>query len=244
MVRVEGSYCPDVEQRCIEHHEEFEKAQKRKARAEAKGEEARSTVSERCLRYAEPSVCKSKERIPMSFCVDRYEYPNRAGELPALLISWTDAKKTCEAQGKRLCTEREFNFACEGEAMLPHTYGFLRDATKCSIDKEYRKRRKKLYPYERCQRTPACREHLAELDQRLPAGSMKECVSPFGVYDMNGNINEWVELPGKKYPDRSGLKGGWWGPVRNRCRPTVGFHKEDDYGYEAGFRCCKDASAG
>ena len=23
--------------------------------------------------------------------------------------------------------------------------------------------------------------------------------------------------------------------------PTVTFHKEDDYGYEEGFRCCKDA---
>ena len=54
-------------------------------------------------------------------------------------------------------------------------------------------------------------------------------------------MNEWVELPGKKYPDRSGLKGGWWGPVRGRCRPTVGFHKEEDYGYEEGFRCCADA---
>ena len=54
-------------------------------------------------------------------------------------------------------------------------------------------------------------------------------------------INEWVEMPKKKYPDRSGLKGGWWGPVRGRCRPTVTFHKEDDYGYEEGFRCCKDA---
>jgi formylglycine-generating enzyme required for sulfatase activity len=67
-------------------------------------------------------------------------------------------------------------------------------------------------------------------------------VSPFGVYDLNGNINEWVERPGKEYPNRSGLKGGWWGPVRGRCRPTVGFHKEDDYGYEEGFRCCKDAA--
>lgn len=242
MVRVEGQYCPDVEQTCVEHHEELVRDRKRQARDD--GAKKPSTVSERCLRYAEPSVCKSKERQPKLFCIDRYEHPNRAGELPTLLVSWTDAKKACEAQGKRLCTEAEFNFACEGEAMLPYTYGFVRDATKCSIDKEYRKRRKKLYPYERCQRTPACKEHLAELDQRLPAGSMKDCVSPFGVYDMNGNINEWVELPGKKYPDRSGLKGGWWGPVRNRCRPTVGFHKEDDYGYEAGFRCCKDAAPG
>ncbi len=241
MVRVEGDYCPEVEQVCLEHHEEYERDQKKKAKAKEKGVPYKSTVSERCLRYASPTKCLSKERRPMSFCIDRYEYPNEKGALPALLISWTDAKKTCEAAGKRLCTEEEFNLACEGPEMLPYTYGFERDASKCSIDKQYRKREKKLYRYEKCMRTDACKKHLAELDQRLPAGSLPACVSPFGVYDLNGNINEWVEIPGKKYPDRSGLKGGWWGPVRGRCRPTVDFHKEDDFGYEEGFRCCTSA---
>lgn len=240
MVRVEGDYCPDAEQNCLEHHPEFEKDRKKKAKAEEKGEKYKSTVSERCMKYA-PTKCLSKDRRKMSFCVDRYEYPNKKGEQPALLISWTEAKKTCESIGKRLCTEDEFNFACEGPEMLPYTYGLERDANKCSIDKEYRKREKKLFPYEKCMQRPACKAHLEHLDQRLPAGSLPQCVSAFGVYDMNGNINEWVEIPGKKYPDRSGLKGGWWGPVRGRCRPTVDFHKEDDYGYEEGFRCCSDA---
>jgi formylglycine-generating enzyme required for sulfatase activity len=240
MVRVEGSYCPNVEQVCVEHHEEYEKDAKKKSRAKARGEAHKSTVSERCLRYEEPSKCLSSNKRPMRFCIDRYEFPNRRGELPALLVSWTEAKKTCASLGKRLCTEDEFNFACEGEAMLPYTYGYIRDPQKCSIDRPYRKRERKLHRYDKCMRTPACKEHLAELDQRLPAGSLPQCVSPFGVYDMNGNINEWVEMPGEEYPDRSGLKGGWWGPVRGRCRPTVTFHKEDDYGYEEGFRCCAD----
>ncbi|MFO0546908.1 MAG: SUMF1/EgtB/PvdO family nonheme iron enzyme [Polyangiaceae bacterium] len=239
MVLVTGDYCPDVEQQCLKHHEEYAHDRAKQVKAAAEGRKYKSTVSERCLEYA-PSVCKSKERRKLSFCVDRYEYPNKKGELPAFLISWTDAKKTCESLGKRLCTEDEFNFACEGPDMLPYTYGLVRDPTKCSIDKPYIKREKKLYPYERCMKKPACKEHLAKLDQRVPAGSMPECVSPFGVFDLNGNINEWVELPGKQYPDRSGLKGGWWGPVRGRCRPTVDFHKEDDYGYEEGFRCCRD----
>ncbi len=243
MVLVAGGYCPAVAQSCIEHHEEYAKDLGRKKAKQAEGGDAeKSTVSERCLRYREPSECLSKERKPMRFCIDRYEYPNKKGELPALLISWVEAKKTCESLGKRLCTEEEFNFACEGEAMLPYTYGYVRDPSKCSIDKPYRKRSKKLYTYERCMKKPACKAELERLDQRLPAGSLPECVSPFGAYDMNGNINEWVSLPGKKYPDRSGLKGGWWGPVRGRCRPTVGFHKEEDYGYEEGFRCCGDAA--
>lgn len=243
MVLVEGSYCPEVEQTCTKYHPEYEADLKRKARAEAKGQKYKSTVSERCLEYASPTKCLSSERIPMRFCVDRYEFPNEKGAIPSLLISWTEAKAKCESLGKRLCTEREFNFACEGEEMLPYTYGYVRDPEKCSVDKAYRKRTKKLFRYEKCMQRPACKDHLAELDQRLPAGSLPACVSPFGVFDMNGNINEWVEIPGKKYPDRSGLKGGWWGPVRGRCRPTVDFHKEDDFGYEEGFRCCSDAAA-
>jgi len=177
----------------------------------------------------------------MRFCVDRYEWPNEKGELPALLVSWVDAKKRCEAIGKRLCTEDEFNFACEGEEMLPYTYGFERDPQKCNIDRPYRKRERKLSKFDRCMKDPACKAELEKLDQRLPAGSLPACVSPFGAYDLNGNINEWVFRPKEKPPNRSGLKGGWWGPVRGRCRPTVGFHKEEDYGYEEGFRCCADA---
>ncbi|HEY4120570.1 MAG TPA: SUMF1/EgtB/PvdO family nonheme iron enzyme [Byssovorax sp.] len=242
MVLVEGEYCPSVDQRCLEHDKEYERDEAKKAKKKASGEDSEaSTVSERCLRYEEPSRCLSKQRVHMRFCVDRYEWPNEKGELPALLLSWGDAKKLCEGEGKRLCGESEFNFACEGEAMLPYTYGYARDATKCNIDRPYRKREHKLLKYARCMKSEACKKELARLDQRLPAGSLPACVSPFGVYDLNGNINEWVVRPKQKYPNRSGLKGGWWGPVRGRCRPTVGFHKEDDYGYEEGFRCCKDA---
>jgi hypothetical protein len=240
MVLVHGDYCPDVQQTCLEHHSEFDHDQ---ARKKARGTSAPSTVSERCMRYEEPSKCLSKKRQPMRYCMDRYEWPNKKGELPALLVSWQDAAKLCESRGKRLCTEAEFNFACEGEAMLPYTYGYVRDAEACNIDRPYRKREKKLFKYESCMKRPDCKAELEKLDQRLPTGSMPRCVSPFGVYDLNGNINEWVVRPNQKYPTRSGLKGGWWGPVRGRCRPTVGFHKEDDYGYEEGFRCCQDAAS-
>lgn len=232
MVRVEGDYCPALMQDCVEHHAEYKNG---------KGDK---NVSERCLRYAEPSRCLSKERVKLGFCMDRFEYPNKQGELPRVLVQWTEAVKRCEAEGKRLCTEDEFNFACEGPEMLPYASGFVRDEAKCNIDRPYHKpdHSKRMKTYDRCMADPICSAEMKRLDQRHRIGERLTCVSWAGIYDLNGNVNEWVNLPKEKRPNRSGLKGGWWGPVRNRCRPTVTFHKEEDYGYEQGFRCCKDAT--
>lgn len=233
MVRVEGDYCPGVMQDCIEHHPEY------KAR---RGEK---TVSERCMKYKQPSTCVSKERKRLSFCIDRYEWPNQVGELPRVLTSWLEAKALCEKAGKRLCTEDEFNFACEGPEMLPYATGYDREPEKCNIDKPYVQpdQSRQMATYDKCPDNEFCKSEMKRLDQRHAIGSRHSCVSWAGVVDINGNVNEWVELPGEKHPNRSGLKGGWWGPVRSRCRPTVTFHKEFDYGYEAGFRCCHDAEA-
>ena len=47
------------------------------------------------------------------------------------------------------------------------------------------------------------------------------------------------------HPFKSGLKGGYWGPVRTRCRPMTTAHNEEFQFYQIGFRCCADApSAG
>jgi hypothetical protein len=43
-------------------------------------------------------------------------------------------------------------------------------------------------------------------------------------------------------PYQSGLKGGYWGPVRTRCRPMTTVHYEAFAFYQIGFRCCKDAT--
>lgn len=196
------------------------------------------------MKYKQPSTCVSKERKRLSFCVDRYEWPNRVGELPRVLTSWLEAKALCEKAGKRLCTEDEFNFACEGPEMLPYATGYVREQAKCNIDKPYVQpdQSRQMATYDKCPDNEFCRSEMKRLDQRHAIGAKHSCVSWAGVVDINGNVNEWVEIPGEKHPNRSGLKGGWWGPVRSRCRPTVTFHKEFDYGYEAGFRCCKDAT--
>ncbi len=194
-----------------------------------------------CRRYREPARCLSARRTPMRFCMDTFEWPNKKGEVPRNLTSWQEAKDLCEAAGKRLCSDVEFTFACEGEAMKPHVTGFVRDGDKCWFDRPYRERTFDFEKHDACAASQACREALSAIDQRQPAGLRPECVSDDGVFDLNGNVNEWVQLPGRGFAKRAGLKGGWWGPVRDRCRPITTFHGESDYGYEVGFRCCKDA---
>ena len=34
--------------------------------------------------------------------------------------------------------------------------------------------------------------YVAEVDQRVPSGQYKNCISPFGVRDMVGNVDQWV----------------------------------------------------
>jgi len=225
MRSVEGKYCSRVQQIC---------------RRQQSNHEGHPTQSERCLEYQEPSICAG-ERQPLRFCIDRFEWPNRAGKIPRVLVSWSEASALCRGAGKRLCEEEEWTLACEGEQALPYTLGYSRPAQACAIDLPYRAPRARLLPHDECLEQTGCREELARLDQRRPAQEDSACVSPFGAVDMNGNVNEWVNASAARYPYRGALKGGWWGPVRNRCRPAVRRHREDHWGYEIGFRCCRNA---
>ena len=234
MVLAEGLFCPDVEQRCKKHTREWDEAQKHRKPG------VKSNVSERCLEF-DASKCLSKEKRPMRFCVDQHEWPNRAGEKPSFMVTWGYAKEACSGVGKRLCKVEEFTFACEGEEITPYAYGLNRDASRCNIDKPYVQPRFRLQPYDVCVKSRTCKAHMEELDQREAIGARAECTSPFGAFDINGNVNEWVERPKETAPWRSGLMGGWWGPSRSRCRPIVTSHDENYVGYEVGFRCCKDA---
>jgi sulfatase modifying factor 1 len=60
---------------------------------------------------------------------------------------------------------------------------------------------------------------------------------------MTGNVDEWVvNVSQFGQPYVSGLKGGYWGPVRTRCRPMTTGHEQTFRYYETGFRCCTWAS--
>lgn len=51
-----------------------------------------------------------------SFTIDRLPYPNDPSLPPRTRVSRDEAAALCEAEGKRLCTELEWERACEGEA--------------------------------------------------------------------------------------------------------------------------------
>ncbi len=214
MLEVTGDYCPELDQRCLRWI------------PSEKG-------AERCAAFAPSTTCK-QPTAKKRFCIDKFEYPNKEGDRPVVMKSWTEAQDICRAAGKRLCGDSEWTLACEGAARLPYPYGTTRDPKACNIDKTL--------PMVN-QRALADPQRAAAEANRLwqgePSGARPACVSPFGVYDMTGNVDEWVVNESGK-PFKAGLKGGYWGPVRARCRPMTTGHGETFPFYETGFRCCAD----
>jgi formylglycine-generating enzyme len=194
---------------------------------------------ERCASFDGAAWRRLSEHLQtraMRFCIDRFEYPNRRGAYPIIDVSWRESAALCGDEGKRLCTEAEWTFACEGQEAMPYSTGYVRDAAACVIDRPWREvNERALLPREG-------RAAVVEIDrlwQGEASGTSPGCKSAFGVYDLIGNVDEWTSSV------RSGerpsiLKGGYWGPVRTRCRPSTRSHEEDYSYYQQGFRCCGD----
>jgi formylglycine-generating enzyme required for sulfatase activity len=209
MVLIEGEYCPEVEHECVRWLDD------------------EKLPFARCGVYSPASKCKGG-RIEKRYCIDRFEHAeDPKTHLPLNHQSFTKANRVCKAMGKRLCSESEWNFACEGEQMMP-------------------------YPYGRARR-PVCNQDRDDLFEENPkrrvlrdlrwANAENECRSPFGVYNMVGNLDEPTLLEGRQqgYPFRNALKGGWWMAGRNRCRPATTAHDEHYGDIQIGIRCCRDA---
>ncbi len=128
--------------------------------------------------------------------------------------------------------------ACEGPKRMPYPYGFVRQPSPCNIDRGS-------VPFDlEAMLNPDTREaELLRLWQADPIGSHPACVSPYGAYDMSGNVDEWTDNQGDD-PTAIGvstLNGGYWGPVRDTCRLTTRAHGPTFRFYQVGFRCCSDA---
>jgi serine/threonine protein kinase len=148
------------------------------------------------------------------------ESPNAVGEgkHPVRGVTWDQAVAYCSWANKRLPTEAEWEAAGRGPGQNPQLYPWGND--------------------------PKAGGNVASLPDQdtYEVGAFPFNVSPFGVYDMVGNIWEWVGEPYASIPAGSKiLRGGRFGlPILDLAyRLSVG---SDDTRYVkfAGFRCATD----
>jgi iron(II)-dependent oxidoreductase len=158
------------------------------------------------------------------------EYPDH----PVIGVSWSDADEFAKWAGKRLPTEAEWEFAARGgleDKNYPH--GDEIDTTLANFNFKGRKK------------------------GVVPAGSFEP--NDFGLYDMAGNVWEWVadyygydyyESSPEKNPQgpKNGrfrvIRGGSWhsGPFCNRVYFRNGL-SPNWVDIAVGFRCAKDVNS-
>jgi formylglycine-generating enzyme required for sulfatase activity len=187
------------------------------------------------------SLCPADMVTFPGFCMDRYEAPNERGVAPLAMRTAKDGSDFCAARGKRLCTEAEWVRACQGAAGLPYPYGKTYQKGRCVDDKVWKSPNWTVlgtWP------SAAAQAEAARLYQAEPSGQRRDCVAEDGVYDLTGNVAEWVI---RSFPNGNNyehvMKGCYWAGCYGGSAPSCGFvnpaHPGTFRSYEAGFRCCK-----
>lgn len=188
-----------------------------------------------CFSYWEGLTAEQGDKTEVRVCMDQFEAPNRRGARPLVMQSFRMAEKWCGERGKRVCSEQEWELACEGQERRPLAYGWQVNKTTCNSDKQWR-------PFDVAALTAGGEDEKKELEklwQGAKSGSYLGCVSTYGVYDMMGNVEEWVATrKGRKFP--GALMGGFWAKPWTGCRGTNDAHEPTFTFYETGFRCCAD----
>ncbi|MBL8741323.1 MAG: SUMF1/EgtB/PvdO family nonheme iron enzyme, partial [Myxococcales bacterium] len=169
---------------------------------------------------------------------------NQLGIRPNGYMTGVQAKASCEAAGKRLCKLDEWKRACRGETDTIFPYGTTYSKPDCNVNR---------------QSHPGAMLHdnasILHLDPRLnrvaekgaeamgpmlqTTGANPRCRSRWGedgIYDMVGNVDEWVDEKGGAFA------GGFYGRnTTNGCESVITVHPAGYSDYSTGVRCCRGA---
>ncbi len=166
------------------------------------------------------------------------------GVYPRGYVSAVQAEEACARSGKRLCKPAEWRNACMGPENRTYGYSSTRQPGRCND--HGRSPMGVVYSGEDLgprQKWDFDRMNAPELNQvegtLARAGEHEGCTNEYGVYDMVGNLHEWVADPDGTF------QGGYYLDTRingEGCTYRTTAHAAWYHDYSTGFRCCADVA--
>jgi len=170
------------------------------------------------------------------------------GVFPQGYISGTQAQVACERSSKRLCNAQEWRAACMGPKKTVFPYGNKRQTGRCNDNGrspmqffnpqlDDKPEHKWMWGHAGNMIDP----RLNQLEGTLTrTGERSDCTNEYGVFDMVGNVHEWVDDPDGTF------QGGYYLDTHlngDGCYYRTTAHPMSHADYSTGFRCCADVDA-
>jgi len=148
------------------------------------------------------------------------------GDHPVVQVSWRDALAFCQFHGLRLPSEEEWEYAARGDDNRRYTWGDDAPSTGGHAN----------FGTHACCGPDADDGYL----RTAPVGHYAEGISPFGAFDVAGNVWEWTATPDGD-TGRYIIKGGGWGNNLYCLRASYRHRNPPDIGLDmVGIRCAAD----